>query len=107
MDAVTAVSGCGPAYAFTVIQAMADGAVKLGVPRDRAVVLAAQTLSGAAKMVLETGAEPMALRGMVTSPGGSTIEAVHCLERAGFSGILMDAVEAAAKKSEILGGRKK
>lgn len=107
MDAVTAVSGCGPAYAFTVIQAMADGGVKLGVPRDRAVILAAQTLAGAAKMILETGAEPMALRGMVTSPGGSTIEAVHCLERAGFSGILMDAVEAAAKKSETLGGMKK
>lgn len=106
MDAVTAVSGCGPAYAFTVIQAMADGAVKHGIPRDKAVVLAAQTLAGAAKMVLETGTEPMALRGMVTSPGGSTIEAVHCLERAGFSGILMDAIEAAAKKSESLGGKK-
>ena len=106
MDAVTAVSGCGPAYAFTVIQAMADGAVKHGIPRDRAVLLAAQTLAGAAKMVMETGAEPMALRGMVTSPGGSTIEAVHCLERAGFSGILMDAIEAAAKKSESLGGKK-
>lgn len=106
MDAVTAVSGCGPAYAFTMIQAMADGAVKHGIPRDRAVVLAAQTLAGAAKMVMETGTEPMALRGMVTSPGGSTIEAVHCLERAGFSGILMDAIEAAAKKSESLGGKK-
>jgi len=106
MDAVTALSGCGPAYAFTMIQAMADGGVKLGIPRDRAVLLAAQTMAGAAAMVMETGREPMTLRGMVTSPGGSTIEAVHCLERAGFSGILMDAMEAAALKSATLGGKK-
>ncbi len=106
MDAVTAVSGCGPAYAFTVIQAMADGGVKLGIPRDTAVILAAQTLAGAAEMVLNSSVSPIDLRGMVTSPGGSTIEAVHCLERAGFSGILIDAIEAAAKKSEKLGGKK-
>lgn len=106
MDAVTALSGCGPAYAFTVIQAMADGGVKLGIPRDKAVILAAQTLLGAAAMVLETQKSPFDLRGMVTSPGGSTIEAVHVLERAGFSGILMDAVEAAAIKSAQLGGKK-
>ncbi len=103
MDAVTALSGCGPAYAFTMIHAMADGGVKLGIPRDSAVLLAAQTMAGAAAMVMDTGREPMALRGMVTSPGGSTIEAVHCLERAGFSGILMDAVETAALKSAALG----
>ena len=106
MDAVTAVSGCGPAYAFTMIQAMADGGVKLGIPRDGAIVLAAQTLAGAAKMVLDSGEEPISLRGRVTSPGGSTIAAVHCLERAGFSGIVMDAVEEAAIKSEKLGGIK-
>ncbi len=106
MDAVTAVSGCGPAYAFTVIQAMADGGVKLGIPRDQAVLLAAQTLAGAAEMVLYSNVSPIDLRNMVTSPGGSTIEAVHCLERAGFSGILIDAIEAAAKKSEKLGGKK-
>lgn len=106
MDAVTAVSGCGPAYAFTIIQAMADGGVKLGIPRDKALLLAAQTLAGAAEMVLNSNVSPIDLRGMVTSPGGSTIEAVHCLERAGFSGILIDAIEAAAKKSEKLGGKK-
>ncbi len=104
MDAVTAVSGCGPAYVFTMIQAMADGAVKLGIPRDSAIVLAAQTLAGAAKMVLDSGEDPISLRGRVTSPGGSTIAAVHCLERAGFSGIIMDAVEEAAVKSGKLGG---
>jgi pyrroline-5-carboxylate reductase len=106
MDAVTALSGCGPAYAFTVIQAMADGGVKLGIPRDKALVLAAQTLAGAANMALASDKGPIELRGMVTSPGGSTIEAVHCLERAGFSGTLIDAIEAAARKSEKLGGTK-
>lgn len=106
MDAVTAVSGCGPAYAFTMIQAMADGGVKLGIPREKAVLLAAQTLTGAAEMVLSSNISPIDLRGMVTSPGGSTIEAVHCLERAGFSGILIDAIDAAAQKSEKLGGKK-
>ncbi len=106
MDAVTAVSGCGPAYAFTMIQAMADAGVKLGIPRDKAIILAAQTLAGAAEMALSSHSGPIELRGMVTSPGGSTIEAVHCLERAGFAGILIDAIEAAAKKSEKLGGKK-
>lgn len=103
MDAVTAVSGSGPAYGFTVIQAMADGGVKMGLPRDKAVVLAAQTILGAAKMVLESNDDPITLRGKVTSPGGTTIEAVHILEKAGFSGILMDAIEAATVKSEKLG----
>ncbi|MCX7678552.1 MAG: pyrroline-5-carboxylate reductase [Spirochaetes bacterium] len=107
MDAVTAISGCGPAYAFTMIHAMADGGVKLGIPRNVAILLAAQTLAGAAEMVLQLPMNPIELRNMVTSPGGSTIEAVHCLERAGFSGILMDAIEAAAKKSEKLGGKTK
>jgi pyrroline-5-carboxylate reductase len=103
MDAVTAVSGSGPAYGFTLIQAMIDGGVKMGLPRDKAAVLAAQTILGAAKMVLESKDDPITLRGKVTSPGGTTIEAVHILERSGFSGILMDAIEAAKCKSEKLG----
>ncbi|HNV48274.1 MAG TPA: pyrroline-5-carboxylate reductase [Spirochaetota bacterium] len=103
MDAVTAVSGSGPAYVFMLIQAMTDGAVKMGIPRKTALELAAQTAAGAARLVLEAGADPIELRGQVTSPGGTTIDAVHVLERAGFSGIVMDAIEAAAKKSEALG----
>jgi pyrroline-5-carboxylate reductase len=103
MDAVTAVSGSGPAYGFTLIQAMVDGGVKIGLPRDKATILAAQTILGAAKMVLDSKDDPITLRGKVTSPGGTTIEAVHILERAGFSGIVMDAIEAAKYKSEKLG----
>ncbi len=103
MDAVTAVSGSGPAYVFTFIQAMADGGVKMGLPRDKALILAAQTVLGSAKLVLETSESPITLRGNVTSPGGTTIDAVHVLERAGFSGIVIDAVEKAAIKSKKLG----
>ncbi len=103
MDAVTGLSGSGPAYVFTFIQALTDGGVKMGIPRDKALVLSAQTVLGAAKMVLEGNEGPIDLRGRVTSPGGTTIEALHILERAGFSGIIMDAVEAAAKKSKELG----
>lgn len=106
-DAVTAVSGCGPAYGYTIIQAMADGGVKMGLPRNKAVILAAQTILGAAKMVLDTTEDPISLRGKVTSPGGSTIDAVHVLERAGFSGIVMDAIEVATYKSEKLGKKEK
>ncbi len=103
MDAVTGLSGSGPAYVFTFIQALADGGVKLGIPRDKALILAAQTVMGSARYVLETGQDPMALRGKVTSPGGTTIEGIHVLERSGFSGIVMDAVEKAAQKSQRLG----
>jgi pyrroline-5-carboxylate reductase len=103
MDAVTAVSGSGPAYGFTLIQAMVDGGVKMGLPRDKATILAAQTILGAAKMILESKDDPITLRGKVASPGGTTIEAIHILERSGFSGILMDAIEAAKCKSEKLG----
>jgi pyrroline-5-carboxylate reductase len=103
MDAVTAVSGSGPAYVFTFIQAMIDGGVKSGLPRNEATILAAQTVLGSAKIVLENNTDPISLRGQVTSPGGTTIEAVHVLERSGFSGIIMDAVEAAKIKSEKLG----
>ncbi len=103
MDAVTAVSGCGPAYGFTLIQAMTDGGVKMGIPREKALILASQTISGAAKMVINSSEEPIILRGKVASPGGSTIEAIHVLEKEGFSGIIMDAIEAAKNKSEKLG----
>jgi len=103
MDAVTGLSGSGPAYVFTFIQALADGGVKLGIPRDKALVLAAQTVMGSARYLLESGEDPMALRGKVTSPGGTTIEGIHVLERSGFSGIVMDAVEKAAQKSQRLG----
>lgn len=105
MDAVTGLSGSGPAYVFTFIQALADGGVKLGIPRDKAIMLAAQTVLGSAKYVLESGEDPAALRGRVTSPGGTTIEGIHVLERSGFSGIVMDAVEKAAQKSQKMGER--
>ena len=103
MDAVTGVSGSGPAYVFTFIQAMADGAVKMGLPRKEALILAAQTVLGAAKMVLHEDINPIELRDGVTSPGGTTIEAVHILEDRGFAGAIMSAIEAATKKSRNMG----
>ncbi len=107
MDAVTGVSGSGPAYGYTFIQSMADGAVKMGLPREDALLLSAQTLYGASKMVLEGGGEsPMALRDRVCSPGGTTIEAVHELEISGFSGMVMNAIEAATLKSKTMGAEK-
>ncbi len=106
MDAVTGVSGSGPAYVFTFIQAMADGAVKMGIPRQQALELAAQTVKGAAELIIQGGENPLALRDKVTSPGGTTIEAVHVLEKSGFSGIIMDAIEKAANKSKMLGSKK-
>ncbi|TAL35679.1 MAG: pyrroline-5-carboxylate reductase [Spirochaetes bacterium] len=106
MNAVTGLSGSGPAYVFTFIQALADGGVKMGIPRREALMLAAQTVSGAAAMVLESNENPISLRGKVTSPGGTTIEGVHILERSGFSGIVMDAVEAATVKAAKLGDTK-
>jgi len=106
MDAVTGLSGSGPAYAFTIIEALADAGVNLGLARPQAQELAAQTLLGAARMVLEGGANPAELRAMVTSPGGTTIRGLQVLERAGLRGILIDAVEAAAKRSRKLGRKK-
>ncbi len=103
MDAVTGLSGSGPAYVFSFIQALADGGVKMGLPRREAEILSAQTVLGAAKMVLESGEGPIELRNRVTSPGGTTIEGLHSLEKGGFSGIVMDAVEAATKRSRDLG----
>lgn len=102
MDAVTAVSGSGPAYVFMFIEAMADGGVLCGLPRDQAVTLAAQTVLGSAKMVLDTGRHPGALKDVVCSPGGTTIEAVKALEQRGFRGAVIDAVEQCAEKSKEL-----
>jgi pyrroline-5-carboxylate reductase len=102
MDAVTGLSGSGPAYALTLIQGMADGGVKAGLPRAMALELAAQTVLGAARLVLETGAHPMELRDQVASPGGTTIEGIAVLEEAAFTSAAMDAVCAAAERSRNL-----
>ena len=103
LDAVTGLSGSGPAYAYMMIEALSDGGVAAGLPRDIATRLAAQTLLGGAKMVLETGLHPGALKDMVTSPGGTTIEGVHELEKAGLRAGLINAVRAASEKSRKLG----
>ncbi|HPD77074.1 MAG TPA: pyrroline-5-carboxylate reductase [Spirochaetota bacterium] len=102
MNAVTAISGSGPAYVFTFIQAIADAGVKLGLTRNDSLLLAGQTIFGSAKMFLDKMENPIKLRDNVTSPGGTTIAAVHTLERSGFSGIVMDAIEEAFKRAKEL-----
>jgi len=102
LDAVTGLSGSGPAYGFMMIEALADGGVAAGLPRDVAQRLAAQTLLGAARMVLETGQHPGALKDAVCSPGGTTIEAVHELEKSGLRAALIGAVRAASDKARRL-----
>ncbi len=102
MDAVTGLSGSGPAYAFVAIDALSDAGVRAGLTRDVATQLAAQTLLGAAKMVLATGEHPAKLKDMVTSPGGTTIAAIEALDRAGFRSALHDAVAASAARSREL-----
>ncbi|KAJ1371262.1 hypothetical protein KIN20_033175 [Parelaphostrongylus tenuis] len=105
IDPVTGLSGSGPSYMFAVIEGLADGGVKVGLPRDLAIKLAAHTLYGAAKMVLETGVHPAQLKDDVQSPGGSSIYGMHKLESCGLKGILMDAVEAATSRSRATGDR--
>jgi pyrroline-5-carboxylate reductase len=99
LDAVTGVSGSGPAYIYTVIEAMADGGVLMGLSRDLALQLAAQTVVGAGEMVVQTQMHPAALRDMVTSPGGTTIAALEVLEKGGLRAALIAAVRSAAEKS--------
>jgi len=103
LDAVTGLSGSGPAYVYLFIEGLSDGGVAAGLPRDVATKLAAQTVLGGAKMVLETGQHPGALKDMVTSPGGTTIEGLHELEKGKLRGTLISAVRAAAEKSKKLG----
>jgi len=102
MNIVTALSGSGPAYIFTIVEALADGAVMLGLPRKEALLLAAQTTLGAAKMVLQSEEHPAVLRNRVTSPGGTTARGLFILESAGIRGILMDTVEEAKKRADEL-----
>ncbi|MEO5729166.1 MAG: pyrroline-5-carboxylate reductase [Byssovorax sp.] len=103
LDAVTGLSGSGPAYVMLMIEALADGGVKVGLGRDTALLLAAQTVYGAAKLQLETGEHPGRLKDMVTSPGGTAIAGLHTLESGGLRRTLIDAVEVASNRSAELG----
>ena len=99
IDAASALSGCGPAFAYLFLEALADGGVACGLPRDKALVYAAQTLAGSARMVLESGTHPGALKDAVCSPGGTTIQGVRTLEQGGFRAAAIDAVIAAYEKT--------
>jgi len=103
MDAVTAVSGSGPAYAFLVIEAMIDAAVNQGLPRDIARTLVIETFTGSCALLQDTGLQPMVLKDMVTSPGGTTIAGLAALEKEGVRTAFFQAVEAACDRSRELG----
>lgn len=103
MDAVTGLSGSGPAYVFLIIEALADAGVKVGLPKDVSMTLSVQTVFGAAKLASESGDHPAKLKDMVTSPGGTTIAGIHSLEEGNLKAILMNAVEAATQRSKELG----
>lgn len=108
LDAVTGLSASGPAYVFLMIEALSDGGVKMGLPRSTATLLAAQTVFGAAKMVLEMKRHPAELKDQVTSPGGTTIAGLHALEKRRFRVALMEAVEEATRRArELSEGNKK
>jgi len=103
LDAVTGLSGSGPAYAYLIIEALSDGGVLMGLPREISTMLAAQTLLGAAKTILDTGAHPGQMKDIVSSPGGTTMAGLQVLEEAGIRGALIDAVQAATERSGELG----
>jgi pyrroline-5-carboxylate reductase len=103
LDAVTGLSGSGPAYVMLIIEALADGGVKVGLHRDTALLLAAQTVFGSAKLLLDTGEHPGRLKDMVTSPGGTAIAGLHTLESGALRKTLIDAVEVATKRAAELG----
>ena len=103
LDAVTGLSGSGPAYIYTVIEALADGGVLVGLPKEKALTLAAKTVIGAAKMVMKSNEHPAKLRDQVTSPGGTTIAGLAALESGKLRSTLIEAVKAATKRSEELG----
>jgi len=103
MDAITGLSGSGPAYIFLIVEALADAGVKVGLSRQEALFLSTQTVLGAAKLLLETQEHPGRLRDMVTSPGGTAIAGIHTLEKGGLRTTLINAVEVATNRSKELG----
>jgi len=103
LDAVTGLSGSGPAYIFLIVDALADAGVKVGLSRDDALILASQAVLGAAKMLIETGEHPGKLKDLVTSPGGTAIAGLHTLEEGGLRTTLINAVEVATQRSRALG----
>lgn len=105
MDAVTGLSGTGPLYLFLILEGLSDAGVKVGISRATSTELAIQTLVGAAQLVRATGEHPAKLRDLVTSPGGTAITALHSLEKSGLKAMLLDAVEAATRRSEELGAK--